>query len=115
VLVPAELLPGSDFGSRAPRTRTRVASAGVGSPSPADTAVAAALAALEVVMPRLPSATQRSSGAKIVIEVARAVHEALVRLGVEEHRTADISRRVSAEGARWERDTARPRRSAARR
>ena len=115
VLVPAEVLPGSDFGSRVPRTRTPIVSAGVRSPPPADAAVAAALAVLEVVMPRLPSATQRSSGAKIVIEVAHAVHEALVRLGVEEHRAAEVSRRVSAEGARWGRDTARPRRSAARR
>jgi repressor LexA len=115
VLVPAELLPGSDFGSRAPRTRTPVASAGARSPSAADAAVAAAQAVLEIVMPRLPSATQRSSGAKIVIEVARAVHEALLRIGVEEHRAAEVSRRVSAERARWERDGARPRRSAARR
>jgi hypothetical protein len=85
------------------------------SPSAADAAVAAALAVLEVVMPRLPSATQRSSGAKIVIEAARAIHEALVGLGVEAHTAAEVSRRVSAERARWERDAARQRRSAARR
>jgi repressor LexA len=115
VLVPAELLPGSDFGSRAPRTRTPVVSADVHSPSAADAAVAAALAVLEVVMPRLPVATQRSSGAKIVIEVARAVHEALVLLGVEEHRAAEVSRRISAERARWAGDGVRHRRSAARR
>jgi repressor LexA len=104
VLVPAEVLPGSDFGSRALRTRTPVASAGARSPSAADAAVAAALAVLEVVMPRLPSATRRSSGAKVVIEVAGAVYESLVRLGVEEHRATEVSRRVSAERARWERD-----------
>lgn len=115
VLVPAEMLPGSDFGSRAPRTRTPVVSADARSPSAADAAVAAALAVLEVVMPRLPSATQRSSSAKIVIEVARRIHEALVGLGVEAHRAADVSRRVSAERARWGRDAARQRRSAARR
>ncbi|MEO7730510.1 MAG: MarR family transcriptional regulator [Kofleriaceae bacterium] len=115
VLVPAELLPVSVFGSRAPRTRTPVASAGTRSPSAADAAVAAALAVLEVVVPHLPSATRRTSGAKIVIEVARAIHESLVRLGVEEHPAAEVSRRVSAERARWERDAARQRRSAARR
>jgi hypothetical protein len=115
VLVPPEVLPGSDFGSRAPRTRTPVVSAAIGSPSAADAAVAAALAALEVVMPHLASATRRSSDAKIVIEVARAIHESLVRLGVEEHRAAEVSRRVSAERAQGERDAARQRRSAAKR
>lgn len=115
VLVPAALLPGSDFGSRAPRTRTPVAPAGAPAPSAADAAVAAAQAALEIVMPRLPSAIQRSARAKLVIEVARAVHEALVRIGVEEHQAAEASRRVSAERARSERDEVRPRRSATRR
>lgn len=114
VLVPAEVLPGSDFGSRAPGTRARVVSAAVRSPSAEDAAVAAALAALEVVMPHLSSAVRRSSGSMIVIEVARAVHEALVGLGVEEHRAAEVSRRVSAERARWQREAARQRRSAAR-
>jgi hypothetical protein len=115
VLVPAEELPGSDFGSSARRARTPIASAGARSPSAVDAAVTATLAVLEVVMPRLPSATQRLSGAKIVIEVARAIHEALVGLGVEAHEAAEVSRRVSAERARWERDAARQRRSAARR
>jgi repressor LexA len=115
VLVPAEVLPGSDFGSRARRTRLPVVSVAARSPSAADAAVAAALAALEVVMPRLTSATRRSSGAKIVIEVVHAVYEALVGVGVEEHRAAEVSRRVFAEGARWERDGARHGRSAARR
>jgi len=115
VLVPREVLPGSDFGSRAPRARTPVASAGGRSPSSADAAVAAALAVLEVVMPRLPSTPQRSAGAKVVIEVAGAVQEALVRLGVEEYRAAEVSRRVTAERARWDGDGARHRRSAARR
>jgi repressor LexA len=101
VLVPAEALPGSDFGS--------------GAPSAADAAVTAALAVLEVVMPRLPSATRRSSGSKVVLEVARAVYEGLGRLGMEESRAAEVSQRVSAERARWERDGARHRRSAARR
>lgn len=114
VLVPAEVLPGSDFGSRARRDRTPVASAGARSPSAADAAVTATLAVLEVVMSRLPSVTRRSSGAKVVIEVARAVYESLGRLGMEESRAAEVSRRVSAEGARWERDRARHRRSSAR-
>jgi SOS-response transcriptional repressor LexA len=115
VLVPAELLPGSDFGSRAPRTRHPVASARARSPSAADAAVAAALAVLEIVMPRLPSATQRSADAKVVRDVAVAVHEALVRIGVEERRAAEVSRRVSAEGARRGRDGARRPGSSARR
>jgi len=104
VLVPADVLPGSDFGSRARRASTPVVAAGARSPSAADAAVTATLAVLEVVMPRLPSATRRSSGAKVVIEVARAVYESLGRLGMEESRAAEVSRRVSAEGARWERD-----------
>jgi hypothetical protein len=114
VLVPAEELPGSDFGSSARRARTPIVAAGARSPSAADVAVTATLAVLEVVMPRLPSATRRSSGSKVVIEVARAVHEALGRLGMEDGRAAEVSQRVSAERARWERGGARHRRSPAR-
>jgi hypothetical protein len=76
--------------------------------------VTATLAVLEVVMPRLPSTTRRSSGSKVVIEVARAVYESLGRLGMEESRAAEVLQRVSAEGARWERDGAQHRRSSAR-
>jgi repressor LexA len=115
VLVPAELLPGSDFGSRTPRDRTPVASAETRSPSAADTAVAAALAVLDVVMPRLPGATQRSAGAEVVLDVAGAVHAALVRLGVEQHPAAEVARRITAEGARWDSPRARRPRSSARR
>jgi hypothetical protein len=63
--------------------------------------VTATLAALEVVMPRLPSVARRSSGPKIVIEVARAVYESLRRLGMKDSSAAEISQRVSAERARW--------------
>lgn len=126
VLVPAELLPRSQFGSRASRARTPVVSTYVvqappvsegtrSSSSVADAAVATALATLEVVMPHLPSATRRSSGSTIVIEVARAIREALVGLGVEAHRAAEVSRRISAEPARWVPDAARQRRAAAKR
>lgn len=101
VLVPAEVLPGSDFGSSARRGRTPAVAAGAGSPSTADAAVTATLAALEVVMPRLPSVARRSSGPKIVIEVARAVYESLRRLGMKDSSAAEISQRVSAERARW--------------
>ena len=114
VLVPPEVLPGSDFGSSARRTRTLAVAAGACSPSAADAAVTATLAALEVVMPRLPSATRRSSGPKVVIEVARAVYESLRRLGLEDSRATEISQRVSSERARWERGRARHRRSSAR-
>jgi predicted dinucleotide-binding enzyme len=101
VLVPAEVLPGSDFGSAARRARTPAIVAGARSPSAADAAATATVAALEVVMPRLPSATRRSSGSKIVIEVARAVHESLRRLGMEDSAATEVSQRVSAERARW--------------
>jgi hypothetical protein len=76
--------------------------------------VTATLAVLEVVMPRLPIATRRSSGSNVVIEVARAVYESLGRLGMEHGRAAEVSQRVSAVRARWERGGARHRRSAAR-
>lgn len=115
VLVPAEVLPGSDFGARARGARAPVVAAGASSPSAVDAAVAAALAVLEVVMPRLQSDARRTSGARVVIEVAGAVHEALVRLGLEEGPAAAVSRRVAADSARWERDRARRRPSAARR
>jgi repressor LexA len=115
VLVPTQLLPGSDFGSRAPRNRTPVASAGARSSSAEDAAVAAALAVLEIVLPRLPSAAQRSARAKVVLDVAGAVHEALVRLGVEQHPAAEVARRITAESARREGEGARRPRSSARR
>jgi hypothetical protein len=63
--------------------------------------VTATLAALAVLMPRLPSATRRSSGPKVVIEVARAVYKSLRRLGMKDSSAAEISQRVSAERARW--------------
>src|SRR5690349_3067003 len=59
VLVGPEALPGSDFGSRARRAGAPVAAAGAGSPSVVDAAVAATLAVLGVVMPRLWSASPR--------------------------------------------------------
>jgi SOS-response transcriptional repressor LexA len=112
VLVPGGALPGSDFGSSARGGRTAVVAAGARSPSATDAAVTATLAVLEVVMPRLPSATRRSSGSKVVLEVARAVHESLVRLGMEVGRATDVSQRVSAERARWGRGGAQPARTA---
>jgi hypothetical protein len=114
VLVPAEELPGSDFGSHTGGARTPVASAGARSPSAADAAVTATLAVLEVVMPPLASATPRASGSKLVLEVARAVYESLGRLGMEESQIIEVSQRVAAEAARWERGRARHRRSSAR-
>jgi SOS-response transcriptional repressor LexA len=114
VLVPAEVLPGSDFGSSARRARTPVVTADAHPPSAANAAVAATLAVFEIVMPRLASAMPRSSGSKVVTEVALAVHEALGRLGMEESQAAEVSQRVSAERARWERGGARRRRSSAR-
>ena len=114
VLVPAEELPGSDFGSSARRVRTPSVAASAPSPSAADAAATAVLAVLEVVMPRLPSATRRSSSAKIVIEVARAVYESLGHLGMEDSRAAEVSQRVSAERARWERGGTQGRHSSAR-
>jgi SOS-response transcriptional repressor LexA len=114
VLVPAEALPGSDFGSSARRARAPVASAGARSSSAVDAAVAATLAVLEVVMPRLPNATRRSSGSKVVLEVARAVYEALGCVGMEDSHAAEVSQRISATRARWERGGAH-RGSAARR
>lgn len=114
VLVPAEVLPGSDFGSSGRRARTPVITADARPPSAAGAAVAATLAVFEIVMPRLASAAPRSSGSKVVIEVARAVYESLGRLGMEDSQAAEVSQRVSAERARWERGGARRRRSSAR-
>jgi SOS-response transcriptional repressor LexA len=114
VLVPAEVLPGSDFGSSVRRGRTPTVAAGARSPSAADAAVTATLAVLEVVMPRLASAMPRSSGSKVVTEVARAVYESLDRLGMEDSQAAEASQRVSAERARWARGGARRHRSSMR-
>ena len=112
--VPAEVLLGSDFGLSARGARTPVVVADTHSPSAADAAVTATLAVLEVVIPRLPNATQRSSGSKVAIEVARAVDESLGRIGMDHSRAAEVSQRVSAARARWKRGGARRPRSSAR-
>lgn len=104
VLVPGDALPGSDFGSRARRASTSLAAAEPRPPSAADTAVTAALAVLEVVMPHLSGPTLRLSGAKIVIEVARAVHESLGHLGITDSQADEVSLRLAAAAARWERE-----------
>jgi hypothetical protein len=64
--------------------------------------VTAALAVLDVVMPRLPTPTLRLSGAKIVFEAAGALHESLGRLGIADSQATEVSRRLAAEAARWE-------------
>ena len=102
VLVPGDALPGSDFGSRARRASKPVAAVEALPPSVADSAVTAALAVLDVVMPHLPTSTLRLSGAKIVFEAARAVHESLGRLGIADSQATEVSLRLAAEAARWE-------------
>lgn len=98
VLAPTSLLPDSAFGSRARRTARRHEGAVV---SPVDTAVAAAIAVLDVVIPNIP-AGDRPSG--LVLQAARAVQASLAKAGLGGEEAQDAARRVGAEAARWQAD-----------
>lgn len=94
VLVPASRLGESELDShrrRAPTPRP----AGV---SPADAAAAAAIAALDVLMPRLED---NSDAPRVVLEVARASAASLIQMGASAEEVEEVVRRLTAEVARW--------------
>jgi len=100
VLVPASLLPESDYGSRARR------GSGVGPDAAAlsigDVAVAAAAAVLDVLMPRLvPQLPPGTETAGPVMEAAAAVQRSLARAGASPEEVEQVARRLGAEAARW--------------
>ncbi len=95
VLVPTSLLPDSDFGPRGRRPARRDEGA---VESLVDAVVAAAIAVLDVVIPKLP-AGDRAAG--LVLQAARAVQGSLERAGLGQE-AQEAARRVAAEAARWQ-------------
>jgi hypothetical protein len=101
VCVPAADLPESDFGQRRkpspaterPDTRPR-------GPAASDAAATAAIAVLDTMM-RLAQSEPEFSGVRIVMESAKAVQAALLKLGVPEDDALGAGRRVAAEAARY--------------
>lgn len=97
VLVPTSELPEGDFGSGA---------RGAPSARPADpavpledAAVAAAIAILELLLPRLAAGEDAS---RLVLEGAEAVQASLATAGLSGERTQQVAARVAAEAARWQ-------------
>jgi hypothetical protein len=100
VLVPASLLPESDYGSRARRRPS--AGLEVGALSLEDVAVTAAAAVLDVLMPKLvPTLPPGAETSGPVTEAAVAVHKSLAKAGLSPKEAEQIARRVGAEAARW--------------
>jgi len=66
--------------------------------SPADAAAAAAIAALDVLMPRLED---NRDAPRIVLETARASAASLIQMGASAEDVEEVVRRVTAEVARW--------------
>ena len=98
VLVPTSLLPGSDFGPGARRTARLDERVVV---SLVDTAVAAAAAVLDVVMPSVSAGAQPSL---LVLEAARTVEASLVKAGLGREEAQEAANRLAAEAARWQAD-----------
>jgi repressor LexA len=98
VLAPASLLPDSDFGPRARRT----ARGDEGAEVPlVEAVVAAALAVLQVAIPKLSVGDQASG---FVSQSARAVQASLERVGLGREEAREAARRVAAEAGRGQPD-----------
>ncbi len=96
VLAPTSLLPDSDFGPRDRGTARRNEGA---MESLVDMVVAAAVAILDVVIPKL-SAGERAPG--LVLQAARAVQASLDEAGLGREEAQEAARRVATEAARWQ-------------
>lgn len=103
VLVPASSLPGSDYGARAGGGGRGVNPA-ADTPSLQDVAVAAALAVLDALQPRLSELPAEAEISVAVAEAASAVRMSLEKAGMSPDEAEEAARRVAAEAARWTRD-----------
>ena len=101
VLVPAEQLPGSEYGARAQVAEKRgseVPSArGAGE---GELAAAAAIAVLDVLMPLLLARTAVTGEAAVGL-AAEALQTALVKRGLEGGEAVGAARALASERARW--------------
>ncbi len=95
VLVPASLLPESEFGPARGKSSAR-SNAAV--PSAVDVAAAAATAVLDVLMPHV---ADDGLAAGLVAEAAQAVYSSLAAAGASNEEALEAGHRVSAEVARW--------------
>jgi SOS-response transcriptional repressor LexA len=100
VLVPASLLPGSEFGPpvsgrKHPREGSHPA------PSSADVAFAAAVSVLDVLTEGLGAKADASG---FVLKAAEAVYVSLLKTGMDREEAQEVARRVAAEAARWQPD-----------
>lgn len=99
VLVPASLLPRSEFGSTGGRAEHPRQDSGA-SPSPSDAAFAAAASLLDVFMNIVP----QSDASDLVLRAANVVYESLLKAGMDREEAQEVARRVSAEAARYQPD-----------
>lgn len=100
VLVPASLLPNSEFGSHV----RHAGSSQQGSnamPSPADVALAAAVSVVDVFQQRLCVSGDTSH---LVLQAANAVYESLLKAGMSKEEAKGVARCVAAEAARCQPD-----------
>jgi len=100
VLVPASLLPNSEFGSsdrrsRGPRRDSDAA------PTPADVAFAVAFSVVDVFRDGLGVANNASG---LVLKAASAVYDSLLKTGMTKEEAQEVARRVAAEAARCQPD-----------
>ncbi len=100
VLVPASLLPNSEFGAagRRPEDSRRDSNA---DPSSADVAFAVAISVLDVFK-EIFGAEADASG--LVLDAAKAVYESLLKVGMSRKEAQEVARRVAAEAARYQPD-----------
>jgi len=98
VLVPASLLPDSEFGSPGRRAKgsRRGSDAAL---SPADVAFAVAVSVLDVFGRSMGGAEAASGLAR---KAASAVYESLVKAGMGRVEAQEVARRVAAEAARYQ-------------
>jgi len=99
VLVPASLLPRSEFGPTGGRAEHPRQGSGA-SPSPSDAAFAAAASVLDVFMKVVP----QSDASDLVLRAANALYESLLKAGLDREEAQEVARRVSAEAARYQPD-----------
>jgi hypothetical protein len=102
VLVPAAVLPSSEFGTRSTGGQRRGGRISASASAMADVAGAVAIAVLEAAMPCLVAAPANVEGAMVVRVAAQAVYATLLKLGFTKNGAAEVARVVGSEAARWD-------------
>jgi SOS-response transcriptional repressor LexA len=100
VLVPASLLPSSEFGRTVGR-REHSREDSSGSPSSADAAFAAAVSVLDVLTDSLGTQADVS---ELVLKAAKSVYVSLLKAGMNKEEAQEVARRVASEAARCQPD-----------